>query len=424
MSAACAVVASSAFVSAQQIGTEVTASGLNAPIFAGSPAGDDRLFVLERGGAIRVIDNGTLQGSAFASGTGQTLNTGGEGGVLGLAFHPGFLDASSPGFGQYFINYTASNGPGGTPFDTVIEQVTVDNPLSNTPTIVGRETVLQFEQPFNNHNGGWIGFSPNDGSNLYIATGDGGSSNDPQNNAQNTTNLLGNILRIDIDGTDVNGAYSIPESNPFQPLDGPDADEIFAWGLRNPFRSSFDSLTGDLYIGDVGQNAREEISFIADGTSGQNFGWRLREGDIETPTGNVGGPAPSGAVDPLFDYAHGTLSAGRGSVTGGYVYRGSELPSQYAGLYFFADFVNSTVYTIDPANPDATFTDITDLVFPNGGITGGIVSFGEDANGELYIVDIGGTVFEIIAIPEPATIGLFGLGALGLIRRRCNVHST
>ncbi|MEM6313809.1 MAG: PQQ-dependent sugar dehydrogenase, partial [Planctomycetota bacterium] len=248
-------------------------------------------------------------------------------------------------------------------------------------------------------------------------------SNDLDNNAQTTTNLLGNILRVNVDGddftADASRNYSIPESNPFQALDGPDADEILAWGLRNPFRNSFDRATGDLYIGDVGQNAREEVSVIPDGTGGQNFGWRLREGDIATPTPTsnpVGGPAPAGAVDPLFDYAHSDFSTDRASVTGGYVYRGDQLGAAFEGLYFFADFVNNTVYTLDPNDPDGTFTDITDQVFPNGGITAGIVSFGEDADGELYIIDIGGTVYQII--PEPATIGLFGLPALALLRRR------
>ncbi len=242
---------------------------------------------------------------------------------------------------------------------------------------------------------------------LYIASGDGGGSNDPGNNAQDiTNNLLGKMLRLDVDGddfpSDADRNYAIPPSNPFVGITGD--DEIWAYGLRNPWRCSFDRKTGDLWIGDVGQNAREEIDFqSASSTGGENYGWRLREGNIQNPAG-VGGPIPPGYVGPVYDYLQpptGSATEFQGrSVTGGYLYRGPV--SALRGRYVFADYRDNQLWTFDPENPPGTVARINALYPANVGTLNSVASFGEDAAGNLYAVDIvGGEVFRFTGFAAP-----------------------
>lgn len=397
-----------------QLDGDTVVTGLSQPVLLTNDGSTDRRFVVERTGTIQVIDAGGSLAGTYLDVSGDIAGLGGEGGLLGAAFHPGFNDPASPGFGQYFINYTAP-GTGGDPLTTVIERVTVNDVASNTPTVT-RTPVLSVSQPDTNHNGGYLGFGPDDL--LYIPLGDGGGGNDTFGNGQDTTTLLGSLLRIDVNGddftADADRNYVIPDDNPFAQTDGPDADEIYAFGLRNPYRSSFDRLTGDLYLGDVGQGAREEIDVLPAGSGGgQNFGWNLREGFIETP-GVPGDLAPEDRTDPIFDYVRGDL--GR-SITGGYVYRGDQLGPAYDGLYFFGDFVSGRVFTIDPANPLNSLTEVTDLVL-GGALPGQIAGFGEDLDGELYVLTFSdGDVIKLV--PEPAsTLALLGLGGMLLRRRR------
>lgn len=408
-----------------QFEIETFATGFTEPLFMQQPTGDSRHFVAERTGTIRTIDGGTASGTPWLDLSGSIL-TDGEGGLLGMAFNPDFATS-----GIMYVNYTEQR-PGSTGSDadrlnTVLARVTVTDPSAPTagsPTI---ETVLRFNQPFVNHNAGWIGFAPGDalGQHLYMPTGDGGSANDPGDRAQDLGVLLGKLLRLDVysgddfpDDPDRN--YVVPADN-FFAADGDPATlgEIHAYGLRNPFRNSFDRLTGDLYIGDVGQNRREEIDLVPAGTGGQNFGWRIREGDIDNP--NTGGTLdPADRVDPIFDYAHsddgtGTPVLGT-TVTGGYVYRGEMLPDMFDGLYFFADFGSGRLFTIDPAagDIDASLQEWTHLL-PDTAGPFDLASFAEDADGELFLLDRDGEIYALV--PEPGTLSLAAIGALVLLRR-------
>jgi glucose/arabinose dehydrogenase len=382
-------------------GLERVASGLANPIFVTHAPGDiSRLFIAQRGGAIRILDlnTGMLQATPFLS---TTVDTSGEGGLLGLAFHPNYFNEGMPGFGKFYVDVTT-----GSPFTIRVREFTVSSTNPNQANAGSlREIISVPHTAAENHNGGWIGFSPNDDY-LYIATGDGGGSNDSgtghtsgTGNAQDTTNnLLGKMLRINVDAddfpTDSARNYAIPPTNPFKagvgvPGDDAGDDEIWAYGLRNPFRASFDRQTGDLWIGDVGQSAREEIDFQpANWAGGANYGWRLREGLIQTP-GSVGGPKPPGNVDPVYDYDRDNDPFGGTVVSGGYVYRGPDPSLQ--GKYFFLDSRNSVstadhnYWMFDPANPFGTVMNIDSLLTPNVGSPQWPVSFGEDARGNLYI---------------------------------------
>ncbi len=410
-------------VTAQPITSQRVGSGFNQPLFAtAAPGAPDTLYVVERGGTIRTLNTttGAVGGTAFLNLNNvpnTNLITGGdEQGLLGLAFHPNF---QSNGF--FYINYTYNDGdPAGA---TRIERYTY-NFTTGTVNPASRQTVLEFNQPFTNHNGGWLGFRPTDGL-LYINTGDGGSANDPQNNGQRLDTFLAKVLRIDVNGTTGSLNYAIPPSNPFVNTPGA-RPEIYSYGLRNPFRASFDRANGNFYIGDVGQDNREEVNFIAaNSPGGQNFGWRLREGRIATPTGGVGGPAPPGAVDPILDYDR-TQGA---TVIGGYVYRGGQLLDNglpLDGTYFFADFISDRVWSFryDGTN----LTDFRERTAElrnslNGFTIDSPASFAEDGFGNLYIIDYGGEVFRITGtpIPEPSTLALVGLAVpvwLRLRRRR------
>ena len=278
-----------------------------------------------------------------------------------------------------------------------------------------------------NHKAGWIGFRPGETDNLYIATGDGGSGNDPENRAQNLNDNLGKVLRVNVHAdafpTDAGRNYGIPTGNPFVGRAG--NDEIWAYGLRNPYRNSFDRMTGDFYIGDVGQNTREEVDFEASGApGGANYGWRAREGQIQNPT-LPGDPDPANAKPPILDYGR----SDGGTVIGGYVVRGGQLP-ELEGAYVFGDYVSGRIWAIRYQGSFidiAQAMDVTDLLNPVDPTTGQrligpyqLSSFGEDGLGRLYLVDIsGGTIYAMV--PEPATWMMLLaalLPAAWIVRRR------
>ena len=319
----------------------------------------NRIFVVERAGIIKVFPNSSSVTSlkTYLNIT-DRVSAGGEMGLLGLAFHPDYENN-----GYFYVNYTVSN-----PRKTRISrfQVSSENPDSadkNTELIL-----LTFDQPYANHNGGWIGFGPNDGY-LYIGTGDGGSANDPQNNGQSISTFLGKILRIDIDNQDPGLEYAIPPDNPFVDSTGSVVKEIYAWGMRNPWRNSFDPVTGWLWSADVGQNQWEEIDIIE---NGKNYGWRCYEGTHPYITGGCNYPE---YIDPIWEYSH-SLGC---SVTGGYVYRGPSVP-ELTGKYVYADYCSSTIWSLEYdglAPPD----NQTLLTAP-----GLVTSFGLDENNELYVI--------------------------------------
>jgi len=341
-------------------------SGLDKPVYVTSARdGSNRLFIVELDGLIKVVQPGSRTPTVFLDIRDKVL-TGLEQGLLGLAFHPQFSTNR-----QFFVNYTrAADGA------TVIARYRArgGDPNVAKPT----ETVLLLiNQPFANHNGGMLEFGP-DGF-LYIAMGDGGSGNDPRNRAQNLKKLLGKILRIDVDRPDGVRPYSSPATNPyFGDLTG--RDEIFATGLRNPWRFSFDRQTGDLIAGDVGQGQREEIDLIA---LGGNYGWRIWEGNRCNDPGNC---AAAGFVFPIAEYEH---TGGRCAVTGGYVYRGSRasLPD---GAYVFGDYCSGEIFVLEGGSMSLLLD--TDL---------NISSFGENEAGEIYVVGLGGTVHRIAPPPAP-----------------------
>ncbi|MEO1495742.1 MAG: PQQ-dependent sugar dehydrogenase [Planctomycetota bacterium] len=365
-------------------------SGGRAVYATHAPGRPDDLFVLDQRGLVQVLDltTGQFNPQPFLDIRGFVDDQSNEQGLLGLAFHPDFETN-----GHFYVNYTRDPGPG---LDrTRIDRYTAPTPLTATVVSSGtRSSVLEFDQDFSNHNGGWIGFSPVD-EYLYIATGDGGSGNDPNNRSQSLNTRLGKILRVDVDGDDFPTSsvenYAVPADNPFV---GSSAalDDIWAFGLRNPWRSSFDRETGDLWIGDVGQNQREEINRIPNGSGGLNLGWRLREGDIQTP-GSAGGPIPADYLGPEYDYPHNSGDAAfRGvSTVGGYVYRGPDPEVQ--GRYFFGDSFPGQLWTFDPTDPDGTVANVESIL--GSGSISSPVSFGEDAVGNLYIVELGGAIYRI-----------------------------
>ena len=394
--------------SAHTLDTRLVASGLSQPLFATAPLADGRLFVAEKGGLIKVVQAGVT--STFLS---VPVATGGEQGLLGLAFDPNYGNAASAGFGRFFVDYIDP-----TTLDTVVASYR-RNAGTGLADLSSRVEVLRIDQPNgrSNHKAGWIGFKPGDVNNLYIATGDGGASNDPENRAQNKGELLGKLLRVDVnrdDFADPNINYGVPLNNPFVGQAGA-RGEIYALGLRNPFRNSFDSATGNLWIADVGQSAREEIDFIGSASAGgQNFGWRQREGRIATP--GITDPPTAGLIDPLLDYDHSFGAA----ITGGYVVR--DVNSALNGRYVFGDFVSGRVFSIAADGSAQTMAGATELTAVldagAGGVIGNISSFGQGASGEFYIVDYAGKVVQVV--PEPATALLMLAGAALLwVRRRC-----
>ncbi len=328
--------------------------------------GSDRLFVVEQGGLVRIVDNQQILPTPFLDISDRT-DAGGERGLLSIAFPPDYATT-----GYFIVSYTDLEG------DSVIARYTV----SANPNVANQaeQVILRLEQPFTNHNGGLVKFGP-DGF-LYIAFGDGGGSGDPQNNAQNSQLLLGKLLRIDVEG---GSPYAVPSSNPF--VDNTDfRDEIWAWGLRNPWRFSFDRMTGDLFIGDVGQERFEEINIQPQSSpGGENYGWRITEGE------SCFNPPflcnRTGLTSPVVVYGRSDGA----SVTGGYVYRGSRYPDM-VGTYFYGDFISQRLWGLPSSASTPT------LLLEQAGL---IASFGEDESGELYLVDYLGRIVQLADDPEP-----------------------
>lgn len=341
------------------------ASGLFKPVYL-THANDSRLFIVEQHGVIRILNGGELLPHPFLDIQERVGSDGNEQGLLSMAFHPAYGEN-----GRFYLNYTNLDG------NTVISHFHVSSD-PNAADSSSEQILLTLPQPFSNHNGGQLQFGP-DGY-LYIGMGDGGAANDPLNHGQDTTTLLGDLLRIDINSND--SAYAIPADNPFVTTDA--RDEIWGYGLRNPWRFSFDRLTGDLYVADVGQNEWEELHFVAAGRpGGLNFGWNTLEGSHCFSSSDCD---PAGLEQPIFEYSH---SEGGCSITGGYVYRGQQFP-QLWGNYFFGDYCSGNIWATAPA-VDGTFT--TQLVLGSSGLL--ISSFGEDAAGELYVLDHQGQVLQI-----------------------------
>lgn len=377
--------------------TRIVATGLDQPLFATAPEGDSRLFIVEKGGLIKILENGTVLPTPFLDLSGS-VNTMGERGLLGMTFDPDFVDNR-----RFYVNYIDK-----TTLNTVVATYQASTAQPNVANAASAQTVITIAQPeFSNHKAGWIGFRPGEAGNLYIGTGDGGFRDDPDNRAQNLKDNLGKMLRVDVaadrfPNDTAQYGYAIPDGNLAN--GNPEINpEIYAYGLRNPYRDSFDRETGTLYIADVGQDNREEINI---GSAGANYGWRVFEGTRlnfpnDTPLANH--------TPPIFEYDHNGLGA---SITGGYVYRGS-LIDGLEGTYFFADFVTDKVMSfrfIDSGITDDDVTDRTAELLSPSGISGRVSSFGEDGFGNLYLVSLNGQIGMITAVPEPESYAMMLAG--------------
>lgn len=361
-------------LAAQQLSLELFAEGFNSPIEV-VHAGDDRLFVAQQGGVVKVLNaDGSTNGTNFLDISALT-SPGGERGLLGLAFHPDYADN-----GYFFINYTNTSG------NTVIARYSVSETDADVADAGSAEIILTVNQPASNHNGGCLRFGP-DGY-LYISMGDGGGAGDTNNNGQNTNTLLGKMLRLDVDS---GLPYSIPATNPF--ADGGGAGEVWAYGLRNAWKFSFNRLNNDLWIADVGQNAIEEINRVDSSESGYNFGWRCFEG---SQVYNSDGCSLTDMYTmPIAEYTH--AETGGCSITGGYVYTGTTYDLQ--DIYIFADYCNNKLGMVDTEG-NVTYTNAF------GG--NNFAAFGEDINGELYVAGkSSGDIFKITG-PELSTKNLEG----------------
>ena len=329
-------------------------TGLQRPVDL-QPDGSGRLFVVEKAGRIRIIQDGQLLSQPFLYISDRVGSDGNEQGLLGLAFHPQYSQN-----GRFFVNYTNKNG------DTVIARYQV----SGDPNVADPNSEVELigvDQPYANHNGGVLAFGP-DGY-LYAGLGDGGDQGDPHGNGQRTDTLLGKILRIDVDSS---VKYAIPPDNPF-------GNEVWAYGLRNPWRLSFDKATGDLYIGDVGQDQWEEIDYLPAGSpGGTNFGWNLREGAHD-----YAGSASPNLTEPVAEYSH---QEGGCSVTGGYVYRGS-MP-EWNGIYLYGDYCTGLIWGLIHSGNSWQKQQLFKV---NGNIT----SFGQDPSGEIYLVSDSGDIYRL-----------------------------
>ncbi|MGL2965215.1 PQQ-dependent sugar dehydrogenase [Flavobacterium sp. XGLA_31] len=369
----------SVVTTAQIIGLQSFATGFTSPVEIAHPTNDARLFVVQQGGAIKVVNaNGTVNATPFLSLTSATILSGGERGLLGLAFHPDYATN-----GYFYVNYTRA-GDGAT----VIARYTV----SADPNVADASSgmvLLTIAQPFANHNGGSVKFGP-DGY-LYIGMGDGGSGGDPGDRAQNINENLGKMLRLDVNS---GSPYDIPPTNPYVGIAG--NDEIWAIGMRNPWKFSFNRLNGDLWIADVGQGSIEELDKVTSPLPNTlNFGWRCYEGNTVYDTSSGTCPTYAATVAPINQYSH---TLGRCSVTGGYVYTGTNYPN-FQNKYFFADYCTAEIGWIDT----------TGAITWNYDAGGTITTFGEDKDGELYVAN-GNVLYKII----DTSLGIHDFNKAGL----------
>lgn len=361
-------------IAVQQVFTNLNFS--QAVSMVQAPGDSTRWFVVEKTGVVRVFANDQAANSSdvFVDISGIVNSSFSESGLLGIAFHPDF-----PVTPEVFLSYTVTGNP---LISHVSRFQSADGGLTLNPT---PEIILTVIQDFSNHNGGDLAFGQDDL--LYASFGDGGSGGDPNDRAQNTANLLGSILRINIDG---NSPYEIPPTNPFASPDlcvqgtssGTPCPEIYAYGLRNPWRFSFDSATGNLWVGDVGQGAFEEVDRV---TLGGNYGWRCREGANDF---DMTGVCPAGLLDPITEYGRGLGQ----SITGGYVYRGTAV-ANLVGSYVFGDFVTGRIFAVPADSQEGTVAEeLLDSTLS-------IAAFAEGSDGELYVTDFGGTIYQIVAAP-------------------------
>ncbi len=346
--------------------------------------GSNRLFAVERDGRIKVFENQTNVNTTklFLDIT-DRVTAGGETGLLGLAFHPDYETN-----GYFYVNYTAPS-----PLRTIISRFSVSSANPDSADKNSELILLTYNQPYSNHNGGCVAFGPD--GNLYIASGDGGLGGDPDSNSQNITNLLGKIFRIDINNPQPPVNYGIPADNPF--IDSTNVNvrkEIYAWGLRNTWRFSFDPVTGWLWAGDVGQDTYEEVDIIQ---NGKNYGWRCYEGNHPYNLSGCNGVYES----PIWEYPHSSI--GGYSITGGYVYRGQNVPELY-GKYIYGDYVSRLVWALeyDGSNPTVN-SQITQA--PSS-----ITSFGVDEDQELYLVSFNGKIYKFI--PSVVPVELISFNAI------------
>lgn len=348
------------------LSVEPVVSGLDLPLDLTAPAGDQRLFIVEKTGRIRIVKDGALLSAPFLD-LSDSVSNGSEQGLLSMAFHPRY---AANGF--FYVDYTDRSG------NTRVVRYTVSASNPDVADPSSAHLILAVTQPFPNHNGGLLVFGLD--HMLYVGLGDGGSAGDPQGNGQNLGTLLGKILRIDVDGGD---PYAIPSDNPFAGRAGA-RGEIWAYGLRNPWRFSIDSASGRLYIADVGQDMWEEVDVATATQGGQNYGWNIMEG---MHCYNASSCTEQGLALPVLEYSH----AEGCSITGGFVYRGTRVPG-VVGRYFYSDFcsgfLRSFMYDGSTVSEETTW-DVGDL--------GHVQSFGEDANGELYLLSANGTVYRFAA---------------------------
>jgi hypothetical protein len=352
----------------EPVALQVVASGLILPLDLTAPDGDTRLFIVEKGGTIRIVKDGSLLPTPFLDISAQ-VSTGSEQGLLGLAFHPQYATN-----GRFIVHYTDLAG------DTRVSGFRV-SPDPDVADAASEVSILAVDQPFSNHNGGQVLFGPD--GHLYIMLGDGGSANDPGGRGQSLADLLGSILRVEpLDG----GGYAVPPDNPFVSTAGA-RPEIWSYGLRNPWRVAFDPATGDLYIADVGQSQWEEVdvSPSADGAGrGLNFGWNIMEG----PECLTDSSCDQDAFElPVLSYDHSDGC----SITGGFVYRGAAIPA-LQGHYFYSDYCRGWVRSFRFENGSA----VDQFQWPALAPGSGVPSFGRDATGELYVMSTDGVVFKIV----------------------------